>query len=171
VDPLSAGLLIALAIIALVAFILLASLELYAESVYMVQGGGKIIVTLAKSDTFKHLNSSIYGDGLESVFESAYHHGSEFISSSLQSYLGDISHNESTAAELTKKLLILWDRMYQYWLAQRKLDGGEDYGPTVNEGAVVTSFDELLGLLQPNWNIVYEYGRENMGTLLGKLSF
>ncbi len=52
--------------------------------------------------------------------ESVHLYGRDFISSTVLAYLGDIS-DASAAAEMTEKLLLLWDRLYQYWLSRKKV--------------------------------------------------
>ncbi len=52
--------------------------------------------------------------------ESVHLKGRDLISSTDLADLGDIS-DASAAAEMTEKLLLLWDRLYQYWLSRKKV--------------------------------------------------
>lgn len=71
---------------------MLLSLELYSESIYMVQSGGMLFAKLANSTTFRNLNESIwdpsYQKSMEDMLESAYHYGRDFISSGVRQALG-----------------------------------------------------------------------------------
>ena len=123
------------------------SLELYAEALHITRGAGALVVAAANSSAFHHLNSSLHNatntlpyqvriktlfvfwnysniaafqDGFEGVLESVHLYGRDFISSTVLAYLGDIS-DASAAAEMTEKLLLLWDRLYQYWLSRKKV--------------------------------------------------
>ena len=71
-----------------------------------------------------------YFRGLEDFVDSGYKYGREYISSSVVSILrNENNDNQESVEEFEKKLLELWDRVYQYWLSKHEnmtLDGNDN---------------------------------------------
>ena len=105
------------------------------------------------------MNSSLgdheaYFRGLEDFVESGYKYGREYISSSVVSMLtNENNDNQESVIEFEKKLLELWDRVYQYWLSKNEhtndtTDGITSdkiqYGPQVSQDAIASSAEEVI---------------------------
>ena len=116
---------------------------------------------------------------MEDLVESGYKYGREYISSSVVSIFKteDNSGNHESVDEFEKKLLELWDRIYQYWLAQNDEPSdpensvshpGPAYGPQLSQEALTTSMEEgihkFLAILDVS-NFT-QFTKNNMGTLI-----
>ena len=97
-----------------------------------------------------------YFRGLEDFVESGYKYGREYISSSVVSMLtNENNDNQESVIEFEKKLLELWDRVYQYWLSKNDhtsndtntdgiLNDKIQYGPQVSQDAIASSAEEVI---------------------------
>lgn len=173
VDGLVTGLLILFLIIALIMSSVFIIFELYSESAYMMQTSGKLFTKMANSTMFKQLNDSIwdpgYQSGFDNMLETAYHSGRDYISQNIHTLVG-ASEDQTAVEDIESKVLELWDRMYQYWLARKQLDSSlEEQGPSVSKEAITTSVDEIVEQFMENDFFNYasavQFAKDNMDTL------
>ena len=106
------------------------------------------------SSLIQQMNAS-FGDqqayfrGLEDFVESGYKYGREYISSSVVSILkNENNDNQESVDEFEKKLLELWDRVYQYWLSKNEASDSKpdaiQFGPQVSQDAIASSVEEVI---------------------------
>lgn len=178
-----------LAIIVGFAFaVVFVSVQMYTESLYIVQTSGKLVTTITNSSLYQQMNDSLgdhqaYFKGIEDVIESGYHYGREYISSSVVSMLrSESSDNQESVDEFEKKLLELWDRIYQYWLNKNEGNNNNDsvsgeqvvkYGPQVSEEAISSSVEEVIQRFITSdaldLSAFSQFTMNNMGTLISVL--
>ena len=177
VDPLVTVLLILLLIVAVATIGAFVSFELYAESAHLVQTGRKVVFQATNSSMFKQFNESIYDpgyqDGIDDVMESVYTQGREYISSTVQGFIGEGSNDKKVTEEIELKVLELWDRLYQYWLSRKKsfvaacVGVCPPEGPSVSEDAISHSFEDLYEKIMESFSYAAmgKFLQDNMGTL------
>ena len=120
-----------------------------------------------------------YFRGLEDFVDSGYKYGREYISSSVVSILrNENNDNQESVEEFEKKLLELWDRVYQYWLSKHEnmtLDGNDNidhsnvkFGPQISEDAIASSVEEVIHrvLATLDLSAFSQFTMNNMGTLI-----
>jgi len=142
------------------------SIQVYAESAYILQSLASIASSLHMKDSLilASLNISLPSNSsMEGVMDEAYTYGRGWISSTLRETLSET--DEEIRLELENKVLELWDRSYQYWVLKQDV-----IGPKVSSGAVTTSFGEVMDKLYHSQNIfniaaIQIFIRNNMGTL------
>ncbi len=199
-DPIVTSLLILTMILGFVFIVVFVGFQMYTESMYIMQTSGRLVGKVTNSSLYQNLNASLgdheqYFTGFEDVIESGYHYGREYISSSVVSMLRDESkdNNKESVDEFEKKLLELWDRIYQYWLSRNAKDDnnnnnnsmidsgtGSDseatgkppaYGPQVSEEAIVSSAEEVIQRVISTLDLTAfsQFTMNNMGTLISVL--
>ena len=156
-DSLVAAFLIVSVIVICVTGSVFISLEVYAESLHLVQNSGHLV------SKFSHRFNATGAFDMEEMLESGYRYGRDFISNGLK----DFFTGHQGGDELEVKVLELWDRLYQYWLQNRmnNTSAGEVNLPKVDESAISNSFDDILRNLPEDFNVV-QFCKDNMGTFV-----
>lgn len=142
------------------------SIQVYAESAYILQSLASIASSLQMKDSviLSTLNITLPDNSsMEGVVDEAYNYGRTWISTTLRESL--VNTDTEVMLELETKVLELWDRSYQYWILRQ--DG---IGPKMTSSAVSTSFGEVMDKLYHTQNIfnisaLQVFIRNNMGTL------
>jgi hypothetical protein len=97
-DTIVTVLLILTIIVGLVFTIVFVSVQMYSESLYIVQTSGRLMTKVTNSSLYQQMNDSLgdhaaYFKGIEDVVDSGYHYGREYISSSVVSMLKSESND------------------------------------------------------------------------------
>ena len=122
---------------------------------------------------------------MEDLVDSGYRYGREYISSSVVSiFKTENSGNQESVDEFEQKLLELWDRIYQYYLAKNDHlnqndppgpthgptggSGGPFHGPTISPEALTNSMEEVIHrvLAILDLSAFSQFTMNNMGTLI-----
>eukprot|EP00088_Acartia_fossae_P067928 TRINITY_DN8524_c0_g1_i10.p1 TRINITY_DN8524_c0_g1~~TRINITY_DN8524_c0_g1_i10.p1 ORF type:complete len:909 (-),score=164.41 TRINITY_DN8524_c0_g1_i10:305-3031(-) len=142
------------------------SIQVYAESAYIIQSVGSIASSLEMKDSLilSTLNITLPDNSsMEGVMDEAYSYGRSWISDTLRDTLEGTDSN--VRQELEDKVLELWDRSYQYWILKQ-----DAMGPKVSTTAITSSFGEILETVYHsrevfNYSSIEVFVRNNMGTL------
>ncbi|QQP38913.1 Transmembrane protein C9orf5like, partial [Caligus rogercresseyi] len=138
------------------------SFQLYHECMTIVQTSGEIVSKVSNSSLFQGLGSL---DGAESYVETAYTQGRSYISNFLQT--NNISEKDN--GEFERDVLLLFDRMYQYWLDRNSVPA--EAGPRMNEEALASTVEDLASKVKNNFSfaLISSFAQENMGMITSVL--
>lgn len=143
------------------------SIQVYAESAYIIQSVTSIASSLEMKDSIilNTLNISLPDNSsMEGVVDEAFTYGRNWISTTLRDTLEGT--NPAVMEELEEKVLELWDRSYQYWILKQD----PSIGPKISSSAITSSFGEILETVYHsrdvfNLSSMEIFVRNNMGTL------
>lgn len=184
-DTIVACLMIFAMIVGVVLTVVFITFQMYTETIYIVQTSGKLMTSVTNSSFYQQMNASLGGDhayfkGMEDLMESGYVYGREYISSSVVSFFkSNDGNNAESVDEFEKKLLELWDRIYQYWLAKNdhlNVNLNEEqvvqsqvlHGPQISSEALTSSMEEVIHrvLAILDLSAFSQFTMKNMGTLI-----
>jgi len=143
------------------------SIQVYAESAYIIQSVTSIASSLDMKDSIvlNTLNISLPDNSsMEGVVDEAFTYGRNWISTTLRDTLEGT--NPAVMEELEEKVLELWDRSYQYWILKQD----PSIGPKISSSAITSSFGEILETVYHSRDVfnltsMEIFVRNNMGTL------
>lgn len=159
-------------ILGLIIFVFCSSIfivvQIYAEGIHIVQVSGEILnSTLVNNPDIDWLPQQ-WEDSVNSLLDNAYTYGRTAISDGVKNLVKDM---EVTKAELIeKKVVELWDRLYQAWMMSTEPD--DLIGPTVNALTVWESLKENFGKMPTqifHINSLQNFAKDNIGILLSVL--
>ncbi|XP_043273507.1 transmembrane protein 245 isoform X2 [Venturia canescens] len=147
------------------------TIQIYAEGMHLVQlTGGILNSTLVNNPDIDWLPEQ-WEESVNSVLDNAYTYGRTAIADGVKSLVKDFE--PSKAEMLEKKVLELWDRLYQAWMMS---DADPDMiGPTVDVAAAMSvweSFRESFAKMPTQWfnfTAIQNFAKENVGILLSVL--
>ncbi len=184
-DTIVTGLVIFAMIVGVVLALVFISAQMYSETLYIVQTSGKVVSSVTNSSLFQQMNDSLglvtannsnYFKGIEDVIDTGYRYGREYISSSVVSIFKSEVNNESVD-EFEKKLLELWDRIYQYYLTKNDQKDNDQlqsssqiqfFGPNISQEALTSSVEEVVQKVMAilDLSAFSQFTMNNMGTII-----
>ncbi|XP_068081448.1 transmembrane protein 245 isoform X2 [Anabrus simplex] len=144
------------------------SVQMYSESILLLQMGGNAINnTFMRNSQLMEMLPASWQSQVDSVLDDAYSYGRQGISKMVHQSLKDV--DPVKAEQLEKQVLELWDRIYQSWMASNS--EANIVGPTVTSGAVFTSWGNIVDSVQKtpelfNMQAVITFAQDNVGMLL-----
>ncbi|XP_015586953.1 transmembrane protein 245 isoform X2 [Cephus cinctus] len=162
-------------ILGLLVFVTCASIfitiQVYAEGMHLVQVTGDVLNASLVNNPDIDWVPEQWEDSVNSVLDNAYTYGRSAISDGIRGLVKDL---EPTKAEqMEKKVLELWDRLYQAWMMSN--DSPDMVGPTVDADAAYSvwesfkeNFDKTPVQLF-NMTSIQNFAKENVGILMSLL--
>ncbi|XP_018058919.1 PREDICTED: transmembrane protein 245 isoform X2 [Atta colombica] len=158
-------------ILGLIVFVTCASIfimiQIYAEGLHLVQVTGEILNSTLMSNPDIDWVPEKWEESVNSVLDNIYTYGRSAISDGIRSLVKDL---EPTKAEqMEKKVLELWDRLYQAWMMSN-MDPNL-VGPTVDAMSAYSaweSFKDSIGKTPIhlfNMTSIQNFAKENIGIL------
>ncbi|XP_033228486.1 transmembrane protein 245 [Belonocnema kinseyi] len=147
------------------------TIQVYAEGIHLIQITGDIVNSSLMNNPDIDWVPEQWEESVNSVLDNAYTYGRSAISDGVKNLVKDL---EPAKAELMeKKVLELWDRLYQAWMMSN--DSSDMIGPTVNIEAAYSvweSFKDSFGktpLQLFNMTSIQNFAKENVGILMSVL--
>lgn len=147
------------------------SIQAYTEGLYIMQVSGSIInQTVVHNPELTQMLPEGWEHKFDSVLNNTYTYGRQGLSNLVRKMLSEV--NEDKAAELEKRALELWDRIYQAWMMNALEQ--KSVGPKVTSTAVYQTWHHFLDGVQKtpeliNMNTLNDLLRNNMATLTSGL--
>lgn len=117
------------------------AVEIYSETITIVQLGSDVVnYTINHRPELKDMFPEGYLDSLDNVIENAYEYGRTGIETYVDQFLKDADKEQRR--KLKEQILIIWDRMIQYWMADKKSKVA--HGPVVSSAALTDSIGEIV---------------------------
>ncbi|XP_015110746.1 transmembrane protein 245 isoform X1 [Diachasma alloeum] len=159
-------------ILALIVFTFCASIfitvQIYGEGLHLVQITGEILNSSLVNNPDIDWVPQQWEESVNSVLDNAYTYGRSAISDGIKGLMKDLEPAKAEALE--KKVLELWDRLYQAWMMSDEDPGM--IGPTVDVNAAMTAWEsikESFGKMPTqifNMTGIQNFARENVGILM-----
>ncbi|XP_011859415.1 PREDICTED: transmembrane protein 245 isoform X2 [Vollenhovia emeryi] len=164
-----------LVILGLIVFTTCASIfitiQIYAEGLHLVQVTGEILNSTLMNNPDIDWVPEKWEESVNSVLDNAYTYGRSAISDGIRGLVKDLE--PAKAEQMEKKVLELWDRLYQAWMMSST--DPDLVGPTVDVMSAYTaweSFKESFGktpLQLFNMTSIQNFAKENIGILMSVL--
>ncbi|XP_034941416.1 transmembrane protein 245 isoform X2 [Chelonus insularis] len=162
-------------ILALLIFTFSASIfvlvQIYSEGIHLIQVTGEILnSTLVNNPDIDWLPKQ-WEESVNSVLDNAYTYGRSAIADGVKKLVKDLE--PSKAELLEKKVLELWDRLYQAWMMSD--EPADMIGPTVDVAAALSvweSFRESFGKVPTqmfNMSGISNFAKDNVGIFVSVL--
>ncbi|XP_034177149.1 transmembrane protein 245 isoform X2 [Osmia lignaria lignaria] len=162
-------------ILGLIIFIICTSIfitiQVYTEGIHLIQITGEILNSSLMNNPDIDWLPEHWEDSVNSVLDNAYTYGRSAISDGIKSLVKDL--DSAKADQVEKKVLELWDRLYQAWMMSN--EHSELIGPTVDVAAAYSvweSFTDSFGktpLQLFNVTSIQNFIKENIGTFMSVL--
>ncbi|XP_012254878.1 transmembrane protein 245 isoform X2 [Athalia rosae] len=144
------------------------TIQIYAEGMHLIQVTGEVLNSSLVNNADIDWVPEQWEDSVNSVLDNAYTYGRSAISDGVKGLVKDL---EPAKAELMeKKVVELWDRLYQAWMMSNV--DPEMVGPTVDVKAAYSvweSFKDSFGktpLQFFNMTSIQNFAKENVGILM-----
>ncbi|XP_076166414.1 transmembrane protein 245 isoform X2 [Ptiloglossa arizonensis] len=147
------------------------TIQVCRETMYLIQITGEILDSSLMSDSGIDWLPDQWEDSINSVLNNIYTYGRSAISDGVKGLLKDLDPAKSEHTE--KKILELWDRLYQAWMTSN--ENSDQIGTVVDVTAaysVLESVKESFGktpLQLFNMTSIQNFIRENIGTFMSVL--
>ncbi|OXU30627.1 hypothetical protein TSAR_003641 [Trichomalopsis sarcophagae] len=147
------------------------TIQVYTEGMHLVQVSGEILNSTLMNNPDIDWVPQQWQDSVNSVLDNAYTYGRTAISDGVRKLVKDLEPGK--AEQMEKKVLELWDRLYQAWMMSN--DGPDMIGPTVDANAAFSVWESLkegLGkapLQLFNMTSIQNFAKENVGILMSVL--
>ncbi|XP_066584766.1 transmembrane protein 245 isoform X2 [Prorops nasuta] len=162
-------------ILALLIFTICASIfitiQIYAEGMHVIRITGDILNTSLMNNPDIDWVPEQWEQSVNSVLDNAYTYGRSAISDGVKSLVKDIE--PAKAEHMEKKVLELWDRLYQAWMMSN--EPVDKIGPTVDATAIYSvweSFKDSYGntpFQLFNMTSIQNFAKENVVILMSVL--
>lgn len=145
-------------------------IQIYGEGMHLIQVTGEILnSTLVNNPDIDWLPQQ-WEESVNSLLDNAYTYGRTAISDGVKGLVKDM---ERTKAEIIeKKVIELWDRLYQAWMQSTESD--DLIGPTVDVSAALSvwqslteNYNKIPGVF--NMSSLQNFAKDNVGILLSVL--
>ncbi|XP_008554511.1 transmembrane protein 245 [Microplitis demolitor] len=146
-------------------------IQIYAEGMHLIQITGEIINTTLVHNPDIDWVPEQWENSVNSVLDNAYTYGRSVIADGVKNLAKELE--PSKAEILEKKVLELWDRLYQAWMMSN--ESSESIGPTVDIDAAYSvweSLKESFGKIPTqifNMSSIQNFGKDNVGILMSVL--
>lgn len=146
------------------------TIQVYAEGMHLIQITGEILNSSLNNPDIDWLPEQ-WEDSVNSVLDNAYTYGRSAISDGIKSLVKDL--DAAKAEQMEKKVLELWDRLYQAWMMST--ENPDLIGPTVDVTAAYSVWESLNESLEKpplqlfNMTSIQNFVKENIGTFMSVL--
>ncbi|XP_029659804.1 transmembrane protein 245 isoform X5 [Formica exsecta] len=147
------------------------TIQVYMEGLHLVQVTGEILNSSLMNNPDIDWVPEKWEESVNSVLDNAYTYGRSAISEGIRSLVKDLE--SSKAEQMEKKVLELWDRLYQAWMMSNV---DENFlGPTVDTASAYSAwenFKESFGKMPLhlfNMTSIQNFAKENIGILMSVL--
>ncbi|XP_012272149.1 transmembrane protein 245 isoform X2 [Orussus abietinus] len=146
------------------------TIQVYAEGIHIIQVTSEVVnSTLINNPNIDWIPEQ-WEQSVNSVLDNAYTYGRDAISAGVKSLMKDLE--SSKAEQMEKKVLELWDRLYQAWMMSNESENL--IGPTVDMNAAFSAWDSLQESFgKPlqifNMTSIQNFAKENVGILTSLL--
>ncbi|KAL6440117.1 hypothetical protein ACFW04_003022 [Cataglyphis niger] len=147
------------------------TIQVYMEGLHLVQVTGEILNSSLMNNPDIDWVPEKWEESVNSVLDNAYTYGRSAISEGIRSLVKDLE--PSKAEQMEKKVLELWDRLYQAWMMSNV---DENFvGPTVDTASAYfawENFKESFGKMPLhffNMASLQNFAKENIGILMSVL--
>ncbi|CAL7949983.1 unnamed protein product [Xylocopa violacea] len=147
------------------------TIQVYAEGIHLIQVTGEILNSSLMNNPDIDWLPEQWEDSVNSVLDNAYTYGRSAISDGIRGLVKDL--DPIKAAQMEKKVLELWDRLYQAWMMSN--EDSDLIGPTVDVTAAYSvweSFKKSFGktpLQLFNMTSIQNFVKENIGIFMSVL--
>ncbi|EZA55926.1 transmembrane protein 245 isoform X2 [Ooceraea biroi] len=147
------------------------TIQVYAEGLHLVQVTGEILNSSLVNNPDIDWVPEQWEESVNSVLDNAYTYGRSAISDGIRGLVKDL--DPLKAEQMEKKVLELWDRLYQAWMMSN--DDTNLVGPTVNMMSAYSAWESLkesfgkTPLHLFNMTSIQNFARENIGILMSVL--
>ncbi|XP_012529068.1 transmembrane protein 245 isoform X2 [Monomorium pharaonis] len=147
------------------------TIQIYAEGLHLIQVTGEILNSTFMNNPDIDWVPEKWEESVNSVLDNAYTYGRSAISDGIRNLVKDLE--PAKAEQMEKKVLELWDRLYQAWMMSN--EDPELVGPTVDVMSAYSaweSFKETFGktpLHLFNMTSIQNFAKENIGILMSVL--
>ncbi|XP_015514902.1 transmembrane protein 245 isoform X1 [Neodiprion pinetum] len=147
------------------------TIQVYAEGMHLIQVTGDVLNSSLVNNADIDWVPEQWEDSVNSVLDNAYTYGRSAISDGIKGLVKDMEPIKAEMME--KKVLELWDRLYQAWMMSNA--DPAMVGPTVDADAAYSvweSFKDSFGkapLQLFNMTSVQNFAKENVGILMSLL--
>ncbi|KOC59715.1 Transmembrane protein 245 [Habropoda laboriosa] len=144
------------------------TIQVYTEGIHLIQITGEILNSSLMSNPDIDWLPDQWENSVNSVLDNAYTYGRSAISDGIKGIVKDL--DPAKADQMEKKVLELWDRLYQAWMMSN--ESPDLIGPTVDVTAAFSvwdSFKESFGktpLQLFNMTSIQNFIKENIGTFI-----
>ncbi|XP_011706785.1 PREDICTED: transmembrane protein 245 isoform X2 [Wasmannia auropunctata] len=147
------------------------TIQIYAEGLHLVQVTGEILNSTLMNNPDIDWVPEKWEESVNSVLDNAYTYGRSAISDGIRGLVKDLE--PAKAEQMEKKVLELWDRLYQAWMMSNT--DPHLVGPTVDAMSAYSaweSFKDSFGktpLHLFNMTSIQNFAKENIGVLMSVL--
>ncbi|XP_011301912.1 transmembrane protein 245 isoform X2 [Fopius arisanus] len=144
------------------------TVQIYGEGLHLIQVTGEILNSSLVNNPDIDWVPEQWEESVNSVLDNAYTYGRSAISDGIKGLVKDLEPTKAEALE--KKVLELWDRLYQAWMMSNEDPGM--IGPTVDVEAALTAWEsikESFGKIPTqifNMTGIQNFAKENVGILM-----
>ncbi|XP_011151880.1 transmembrane protein 245 isoform X2 [Harpegnathos saltator] len=146
------------------------TIQVYAEGLHLVEVSGEILNSFMNKSDIDWVPEK-WEESVNSVLDNAYTYGRTAISDGIRRLMNDLE--PAKAEQIEKKVLELWDRLYQAWMMSNETDN--IIGPTVDITSAYNAWESLkdsIGktpLQMFNMTSIQNFVKENIGILMSVL--
>ncbi|XP_072754587.1 transmembrane protein 245 isoform X2 [Anoplolepis gracilipes] len=147
------------------------AIQVYAEGLHLVQVTGEILNSSLMNNPDIDWVPEKWEESVNSVLDNAYTYGRTALSEGIRGLVKDLE--PSKAEQMEKKVLELWDRLYQAWMMSNM--DPNFVGPTVDTATAFSAwenFKESFGKMPLhlfNMTSMQNFAKENIGILMSVL--
>ena len=162
-------------ILGLLVFVTCASIfitiQVYAEGKHLIQITGEILNSSLMNNSDIDWLPDQWEESVNSVLDNAYTYGRSAISDGVKGLVKDL--DPVKAEQMEKKVLELWDRLYQAWMMSS--DNPDLIGPTVDVTVAYSEWEsfkdsyEKIPLQLFNMTSIQNFVKENIGIFMSVL--
>ncbi|XP_011498566.1 PREDICTED: transmembrane protein 245 isoform X2 [Ceratosolen solmsi marchali] len=162
-------------ILGLIVFVLCTSvfitIQIYTEGMHLIQISGEILNSTLMNHPDIDWVPQQWEESVNSVLDNAYVYGRTAISDGIRKFVKDLE--PAKAEQMEKKVLELWDRLYQAWMMSN--DNPNMIGPSVDVNAAFSVWESLTESIGKsplqlfNMTSIQNFAKENVGILMSVL--
>ncbi|KMQ90197.1 transmembrane protein c9orf5 [Lasius niger] len=147
------------------------TIQVYAEGLHLVQVTGEILNSSLMNNPDIDWVPEQWEESVNSVLDNAYTYGRTAISEGIRGLVKDLE--PSKAEQMEKKVLELWDRLYQAWMMSNV--DPNFVGPTVDTVSAYSAWENFkdsfgkMPLHLFNVTSIQNFAKENIGILMSVL--
>ncbi|XP_058792430.1 transmembrane protein 245 isoform X2 [Phymastichus coffea] len=159
-------------IVGLIVFVICTSVfitfQVYTEGMHIIQISGEILNSTLLNHRDIDWVPEQWEESVNSVLDNAYVYGRTAISDGIKKFVKDLEPVK--AEQMEKKVLELWDRLYQAWMMSN--EGSDMIGPTVDANVAFSVWESLKDSFGKtpfqlfNMTSIQNFAKENVGILM-----
>ncbi|XP_017767693.1 PREDICTED: LOW QUALITY PROTEIN: transmembrane protein 245 [Eufriesea mexicana] len=149
------------------------TVQVYAEGMHLIQITGEILNSSLINNPDIDWLPEQWEDSVNSVLDNAYTYGRSAISDGIKGLVKDL--DAAKADQMEKKILELWDRLYQAWMMSMSNENSNLIGPTVDITAAYSAWESFKETFKKtplqlfNMMSIQNFVKENIGIFMSVL--